>query len=88
MILAELIIYLLSYHTFTPIEKRACKLHAVCSLRDIRNCMRYKQLQRALPNQVKLHPIAERPHLGYTSFTLATVENGCCACVSARVVYY
>ena len=39
-----------------------------------------------VPNQVKLHPSNERLRLGYASFTLATVENGCC--VSARVVYY
>ena len=83
-----LITYLLSCHTFTPIEKRAIfsKLHAFCSLRDVRNCTLSKRLRRALPNQVKLHPSNERPRLSYASFTLATVENGCC--VRACVVYY
>ena len=40
ILLFILIIYLLSCHTFTPIEKHAIfpKLHAFCSLRDVRNC--------------------------------------------------
>ena len=62
------------------------KLHAFCSLRDVRNCTLSKRLRCALPNQVKLHPNNERLRLGYASFTLATVENGCCVCT--RVVYY
>ena len=68
-LLMLLIIYLLSCHTFTPIEKRAIfsKLHAFCSLRDVRNCTLSKRPRRALPNQVKLHPSNERPRLGYAS---------------------
>jgi len=83
-----IIIYLLSCHTLTPIEKRAIffQLHSFCSLRDVRNCTLSRRPRRALPNQVRLHPSNEHPRLGYASFTLATVENGCCA--SARVVYY
>jgi len=87
--LEYIIIYLLSCHTFTPIEKRAIffsKLHSFCSLRDVRNCTLSRRPRHALPNQVKLHPSNKRLRLGYASFTLATVENGCC--VSARVVYY
>jgi len=35
------------------------KLHAFCSLRDIRNCTLSKWPRHALPNQVKLHPSNE-----------------------------
>ena len=45
------------------------------------------QRPRCTPtNQVKLHPSNEHPRHGYASFSLATIENGCC--VSARIVYY
>ena len=61
----HLITYLLSCHTFTPIEKRAIfsKLHSFCSLRDVRNCTLSKRPRVALPNQVRLHPSNERPRL-------------------------
>jgi len=70
--------------------RKACnffsKLHSFCSLRDVRNCTLSKRPRHALPNQVKLHPSNKCPCLGYASFTMARVENGCCA--SAHVVYY
>jgi len=61
------------------------KLHAFCCLRAVRNCTLTKWPQHALPNQVKLHPSNERPHIRYASFLLAAVENGCC--VSTRALF-
>ena len=49
-----------------------------CSLRAIWNCTHNKQLQHALSNWVRFHSSIECLCLGYASFLLVTVENGCC----------
>ena len=71
--------------TFTAIEivQFSSVLHAYCSPRTVRNCT---LTLHVVMNQVKLCPSNEHPHLGYTSLSLVTVENG--SCVRAHIVYY